>query len=152
MAYKVFNKSGKSKSQMNNASSMKTNAAMYASKTSMYGKPMMNGGPGDDEKKKIASKSAEHSGLKPGRPKVGGGEVQTKQHYNENDQIKELKLISKVRSRAAEDYKKNKGKAAGNSRSINEVLEAADPNLSEDQKKALAKRLAGQYHAGYKKQ
>jgi len=48
MAYKV----GGKKPQMNNASSIKTNAAMYASKTSMYGKPMMNGGPGDDEKKK----------------------------------------------------------------------------------------------------
>jgi len=39
MAYKL----GGKKPQMNNASSMKTNAAMYASKTSMYGKPMMNG-------------------------------------------------------------------------------------------------------------
>lgn len=48
MAYKL----GGKKPQMNSASSMKTNAAMYASKTSMYGKPMMNGGPGDDEKKK----------------------------------------------------------------------------------------------------
>jgi hypothetical protein len=43
MAYKVFN-NGKGKPKMNNASSMKTNAAMYASKTSMYGKPMMDDG------------------------------------------------------------------------------------------------------------
>lgn len=42
----AFQLKGGKKPQMNNASSIKTNAAMYASKTSMYGKPMMDGGPG----------------------------------------------------------------------------------------------------------
>ena len=147
MAFKL----GGKKPQMNNASSMKTGAAMYANKTSMYGKKPIMDGPGDDEKKKVAAQSAEHSGIRPGKPKVGGGEVQTKQYYNENEQIKELGLISKVRARAGADYKRNKGKAAGNSRALTETIKEADPNLSDDQVKALSKRLAGHYNAGYKK-
>jgi len=54
MAYK----NGGKKAPMNPASSMSNKAAMYASKTSMYGKPMMNGGPGDDEKKKKEAQRA----------------------------------------------------------------------------------------------
>lgn len=57
MAYKVFN--GK-KPQMNNESSMKTSAAMYASKTSMYGKkPMIASDNGDDPRKERAKFLAE---------------------------------------------------------------------------------------------
>jgi len=53
MAYKVF---GGKKPQMNNESSIKTNAAMYASKTSMYGKkPMIASDNGDDPRKERAN-------------------------------------------------------------------------------------------------
>jgi hypothetical protein len=47
----AYNLGGK-KSPLNPASSMSNKAAMYASKTSMYGKPMMNGGPGDEKNKR----------------------------------------------------------------------------------------------------
>ena len=50
MAFKL----GGKKPQMNNASSMKASAAMYASKTSMYGKkPMMNGEDGPRKPTKL---------------------------------------------------------------------------------------------------